>query len=490
MASTVSIRINGKDIRDKWGVEILSVNELDTPPNNLSSFIAPTRDGGIPGISTYEPRDFRMIGETINTTSHASALSLIDDLKEFLSPKYHSMRQVRLEFTDLSDRYYMARMQSIRLIPIQPRLMTKNYRIEIIFRIDDPFGIYDTLTLSNITAFTSPFSTFIDHSGKVPTRPRIRIAHASGASMTALNIYNTAIRHRVRNITTTPSSLKWITGRWGDVNGAIHWDGAGTLSFPTLGNFNPGYFTFGAWFRPTSLAGTTYLFSTTGDVVKCYYEPAAGIRFDINGTVVVIADATSGLTTGEWFLIVCNYNGTDMRLLIYDLDADSWSSVTDTVSYSGLPTTTYLGSTAAGASQGNKYMDDIRFLNRVLTGFGGSTPSEGSERDAWEAALGPLPMDDGMTAYFPFDYKTDGIAWENTQLTIAETVAAGSMLEIDCENQRAFIITATPAAAPSGIMDNVSGEFPFLLPGINGIQVVHTGSTTITMAIEDKRRFV
>jgi len=491
MALAISIKINGKDIRDKWGLEILSCDNLDTPPNDLSAFVAPTRDGGVPGISNYKPRDFRMIGEFIDPTgtpTRSTALALVDDLKEFLSPKYDSMRQVRIDFADLTDRYYLARLKSIRLIPIQPRYTSTRFRVEIVFQIDNPFGIYNTLTLSNITAFASPFSTFVNHSGKVPTRPRIRIENTSG-TLTSLSLYNLAIRHRTRNIATTTSGLKWVSGRWADVKGAIHFDGAGTLSFPTLGNFNPNRFTFGCWFRPTSLAATTYIFSTTGDVIKCYYEPAAGIRFDINGTVIVISDATSGLATDEWFLIVCSYDSSTMRLNIYDLDAGTWSSVSDTVSYSSIPTNTYLGATAAGASQGNKYLDDIRFINRVLTGFDGVTPSEGSEKDIWEAALAPLPMDDGMTAYFPFDCKTDGIAWENTLLTITETVAANSMLEIDCENHRAFIITATPAASPSSIMDNVSGEFPFLLPGFNGIQVVHN-ATNITMAIEDKRRFV
>jgi hypothetical protein len=498
MALSVSIRFDGKDIREKWGIEILSHNILDSPEQDIKHFESKTRDGGISNLSTFKPREVFLSGEVKNDTSHASLISDIDDFKKFVSGHYHGLRQFRMEFTDMADRYYMARFKSVRVKPIEPIYISMKYAIEIVLVLDQPFGIYNNYTFGVVIPLgSSPVSATYTHNGTAPARPRMRIENV-GTSMSSIELINTAVRHRIRNIDTTESGLKWApTGRWSDKYGAIWFDSAGSLYFPCKYNFNPHTFTVAMWIRWNSTSTAGYFFSTTSDDIYCRHDATvpAGIDFYVNvggGITATIADSTSGFTTGEWFLVVCTFDGINARLNIYDLAADSWSadSVAATT-YASIPTNFYVGTDASSANMGNKSVDDIRIYNRIVTGFDGVSYPEGSEKDVWEAANGPLPMDRGLTAYLPFDFKTDAKGWEYTSLIITETVAQNNMIELDCENHRAFLITATPEDSPAGIMDNVSGEFPFWIPDVNGLQVIHNGSASgLNLYVEENRRFI
>jgi len=498
MALTISIRINGRDARATYGLEILSNPIHDMPDMEGEDFAAIGRDGSIPGAYQHKKRDLKLSGY-ISQASHSALLTALDALKSAMGAEYHGARTFRIEFTNLSDRYYMARLTTLRVMLVGPHYIATAAQVELTLSVDQPLGVYDTLTLANVTGspFSSPFSMAYTHSGTAISRPRITVENVGAGNITSLEILNTACESRTRTVTATATgSITRNTGRWTDQNGAAQYLTAlaPTLKFTTKGNFNPAAFTILGFFRRLTGGGITaaYMFSTTSGTIQLYYDVTnSKWVFSVNGTAIEIADSASGFTTNEWWMVAASYSGGATNLSLYDIDgATLWIAAPGSVSYSGIPTEIFIGTDATPANAGNKQLDDIRLFNYVLNGMG-ANPATNSELESYYLATGPLPMSRGCTLYLPFDYKLDGIACENTSLIITDTMAQYELYEIDCERMQVYALAAGLAASPSTIMNLVSGVFPFLVPGTNGIQVIHNGSASaLNLAIEEKRRFL
>ena len=168
----------------------------------------------------------------------------------------------------------------------------------------------------------------------------------------------------------------------------------------------------------------------------------------------------------------------------------SYDAGTSPVIYRGLPTNFYLGANAAGTSNGYKDLDDIRIYNRAISGMESPLASGDEFSELAEAGV-PLPIADGVTAYFPMTRNVIGYGWENTHLTITQSLPQNNFFYIDSETMQVSLVTGTPADAPVDAIANVSGSFPILVNGKNAIQIVHDGAAaSLEVAIEDKRRYL
>ena len=499
MALTTSIKINGRDVRSTYGLEILSHEIHDLPGQQGENFKPSGRDGQIAGIQTYEAKQLKLSGY-IDQTTHALLLTAIDNLKKALYGGHLGRAQFTIEFTDYTDRYFLGRVAGFKVYAVEAIYISTRANVELVIILDGPFGVYDTLALSNISGspFSSPFSFGYSYGGSAISRPRIFIENTINDDITSLTIINTSCKSGRRNISATAANITRATGRWSDIKGAAAFAAASSpsLAFACRQNFNPGCFTIFMFFYPTGTASPDdygYLFSTTSNTVRLYhYDVGTELRFDINGTVLAIGDSQYNLTANEWYAVAASYDGTNMNLSIYRISTDTLYVVEPTtVTYRGLPTNIYIGTDASGGNGGVlKRLDDVRLFNYVLNGMG-ANPASGSELEYLYKATGPLPIKQGCTLYLPFDYKLDGLGMANTSLVIIDTLSQNEMYEIDCERMVVYALTAGLATNPSAIMDKVSGEFPFLVPGTNGIQIIHDGAaSSLNMAIEDKRRFL
>lgn len=499
MARQVTVKINGKDVWESFGLDIISVTPeiMGMPELESRGFEVIGRDGSSPSISGYKSRRHTINGIMVDTT-HANLLSGLKDLKQEVAGGHHGRYRFRITFADDSNVYYLARMISMNVAPIGPRFKATEAQISLTIILEDAVGLYDTFTLTDLggSPFTSPYSSFFQNAGSAIMRPRILLENVEAGAITDISIINVACRNRLRSITpsggTAPTRQ---TGRWGDVAGAAGFTpgGSNNIQFASQGNFNPGCFSFLCLLKPVSSGNgmsVGYLFSTTGNTIKLYHS-AASIIFDVNGTTRTISDATSGLTIDEWFAIGACYNGANMRLRIYRISTQTDSITISTgVTYRGIPTTLYIGSDASGANNGYKHLDDIRFYSRPLTGFFPGTLSNDDWTD-FRASTGPIPIERLTSLYLSFDYKLTALGYENTQLDLTPTVAQNKYLEIKCDEKDVYLLADAFESAPASQMASVSGEFPFFVPGYNGIQVIHDGdASSVNMAIADERRYL
>jgi hypothetical protein len=312
------------------------------------------------------------------------------------------------------------------------------------------------------------------------------------AGITSLTLINTACKNSQRLITAgSAKAMTRVTGRWSDAKGAMRFLAASSpeLIYPCQGNFNPGCFSIYMNFLQHGVASNNvrYLFSTTGDVIKIHESAPGVLSFDLNGTVLQ-ADISGYLVQDQWWRLFASYDGANMKFYVKKIGGTVTVGTSGTgpgTPYRGLPTNFYIGTDASSANAGDKYIDEIRFFNYPLN------IDVGEELDELHASLGPLPVGRGCMFYLSCDDGPTAVGMDNTTLVITETVAQYSLLDINCETCQVNKLTANFNDTPDNVIDNVSGPFPFLVPGYNGIQVIHNGSASgLNMAIEDKRRFL
>jgi len=269
--------------------------------------------------------------------------------------------------------------------------------------------------------------------------------------------------------------------------GAAKFTGADNprLKFTALGVFNPAQFSVVGYVYEFvgAAAGAGYLFDTTGNKIRCYHDTGnSKWVFEVNGTTCEITDAVSGFTHGTWWAVGCFRWGSLLTFRIYNTSTkDEYYDNATGASYTEVPTDVFIGQRADGAEDGDHYIDDLRFYNFPYP------------VDLWtdfNAALRPLPIGKGCCAYFDFDYKTNGVGLEGTNLNITESIASRKYFDIDSEKMIVNLVAANMENAPASIMDNVSGEFPILTAGVNGIQITTDTGDNIDIGIETSRRFV
>ena len=487
MALTASISINGLDVRTTYGLEITSHEAHNSPELSGGSFEAGNREGSFPEISTLKSKQVKLNGWISSDTSHADLLLKIDALKTVLGSEDRGQKKFVLAFSNYSDRYFMARLISIKISILHPVYSSKFANIEINVLLDDPFGLYNTLSFANIgAAFSSPYSFGFNYSGSAIARPRILIENVGATALTPLAIRNVGCKNKIVKVAPgTCSNVARATGRWSDVKGAALFLAASnpSLIFPCSGNLNPGCFSIYFLFRTPAITDNAIgtLFSTTGDVIRIYQKAQNTFTFSFNGTDYDIT--TASFIYDQWWRFCVTYDGSGLVLSIKRIGGTSTygMSVSGPISYRGLPTNLYVGTNADGSGGGSKYIDDLRIYNYAI-----ST----SEIDMFHDSLGPVSINRGCTLYLPFKDSGEGYQADSTLLTITTSTAQYSMLSIDCDTMSVNLLTANLQTTPTDKIADASGEFPFLVPGMNGFQIVYTGSANgINMAIEDKRRF-
>jgi len=494
MALATSIKFNEKDVRSAFGLEVMDIQGIGTSRTNVGAIETFGMPGAKAGISKHGAKGIKLTGY-IEGTSHSDLLAKIDSMNKEISFGYHGLQTLRLTISDYTDRYYEARCLDVKITPIHPRFSSFFVNVEIMFGIDDPYALYSTLTLAGVTAYLTPtISLSVDIGGSAIARPRIRI-YNDGTTFDDLHIYTIATRNKLQTISTTTENVASADGRWGDMYGAAKFEGANDprLKFTALGVFNPECFTVVGYVYEFvgAAGGAGYLFDTTGNKVRCYHDTGnSKWVFEVDGTSCEITDATSGFTHSEWWAIGVARNGADIYLQMWNISTENgyWQSATG-ASYKEVPTDVFIGQRADGAEDGDHYIDDLRFYNYKWPGMG-STPSAGSLWTDFKTALRPLPIGKGCCAYFDFDYKTNGVGLEGTNLNITESIASGKYFDIDSEKMIVNLVAANMENAPASIMDNVSGEFPVLTAGVNGIQITTDTGDNIDIGIETARRFV
>jgi hypothetical protein len=497
MALPVSMLINGLDVRGAYGLEILSHGAHDLPDLSGDNFKISGRDGKIPGASTISEKKVTILG-TVTGTSHSDLLTKLKALKIALTTEYHGLKPFVLSFPEYTDRYFSARLEGgIKVAMVGPAFLADSAEVEINVVLNDPAGIYNTLSFANVSQspFSSPLSIGYNYQGSAITRPRITLENVGASPITALTLINTACKTTTRVITpATNTNIARGAGRWADVKGSGFFLAASNpqLKYTCQGNFNPGCFTIFMFFKLTNIAYTnTYLFSTTGNTISIYYNfSAAKWYFAMGAKAVEIADVVSGFAQDKWMAVAASFDGANMRMSLYSIpDAYQSAGTPQTQTNILIPTNIYIGSDATPANAGSKYIDDVRLFNYPLSGLATSILA-GSEWDTLKVMTAPLPIGRGVTLYNSMDAADDTVGMGNTSLVSAVSIAQYSILKLDCDAQTANLVTAT-MGTPTNSIASISGEFPFLVPGYNGIQVVYTGSASgLNMAIEDKRRFL
>ena len=488
-----SIKINGRDVRAAYGLEILSglpygMAQLAGQDSKIAG-----REGAVAGNYNLDARTIRLSGEVL-ATSHAALLTQLDALKAAMGAEYNGARPFRLELADITDRYFLCRLKSFDASPIGQSFICTSTKVDIEIILDNPFGIYNTKSLYNITGspFTSPISLGINHLGTGLTRPRILLENVGANNISSLTLINTACKNTQRLI--APSAVKpmtRVTGRWGDAKGAALFTAASSsgLAYLCQGNFNPGCFSvyMDIYAQASTTGSVGYLFSTTGDIIKIYDKSFGQFAFSVNGTELQ-ANVVGTFIDGQWWRMFASYDGVGMKFYIKRLGYPTTygtSGLGPGTPYTGLPTSFFIGTDASSDNVGTKRIDELRLFNYPLN------TDVGDELDALNDSLGPLPIGRGCTFYQSFDDSDSAIGMDNSILVITETVAQNSMLDINCETFQVNKLTAAFDTAPDNVIDNVAGEFPFLVPGYNGIQLIHNGSASgLNIAIEDKRRFL
>jgi hypothetical protein len=499
MSLTISIKINGRDVRATYGLEILSHDIHNLPDLEGDSFNPSARDGQIPGVQTYRNKQIKLNGY-IDQNTHALLLTAVDNLKTALYGGAAGKGQFTIEFTDYTDRYFLGRMADLKIIPIGPVYTATKANVELMILLDSPFGIYDQYTITDLTpaaGFTFPNSIGFNHSGKAITRPKIFIQNI-GNPITQFILTALAIKNQKRAITgTTSGTIARASGRWGDVLGAASFVAASTpgLYFASAGNFNPRWFSIVLFFNQniTGVGNTGYLFSTTGNVIKLYEKTSDRFTLDVNGTELSILHSASHFTHQTWFAIAAGYDSNVMAMMTLKLD-DLFSAFSigsgPVTPYVTTPTNFYVGSDATPANAANKKIDEFRIYNGLLPGIA-SADYAGSWLEHYLTAGYPLPINIGCPFRLSFDRDCVAEGCSNTTLTSAESIGSNLILEIDSETQSAKVLTVAANGTSDNVMDNISGEFPHIIPGANVWQFTGTGTTPgFALYLEDKRRFL
>lgn len=502
MAELVSIKVNEIDIRSAYNVQALSLDILSMPELKYDSYEFANREGAEQGIGNYQSRIMRIRGEILPEVGavRSSFITKTDNFKKLVSGGVAGLRNFRLYFQDRTDatgHYFIAKTKNLTIEEIGPyrTAITATFLWEI--EILEPFGNYDTLTLTNHA--DAPFGTsasfYFDYNGTAPSRPIIIAKNTIAQDITSLRIINLAVRNRFKTITPSVASLAWTDGVFGDYNGGIYYNNQGQFRIDAISNFSESRFTVCAWVKiPSGQTNAGYIFSTTGNTIRGYYSTTFPEAFyiDINGLAVRLENSVTGFQPNEWWFIAFSYNGNTARIKMQKKNTSTayTSAASASVTYRGANAYFYLGSTATYTNQGYKYLDDVRIYNRVITGMD-STPSGGNEFNDLATAKNSLPIVDGISAHFNFDKDVLGYGWENNDMTITQTISNNEALHIDCDKMQVYELTATPSANPTNAINTVTGSFPILVPGNNSFKIVHNGAaSSLDFAIEDKRRFL
>jgi phage-related protein len=501
MALTTSIKINGIDIRAAYGVEILSKQGFGNPPFGKSLTAYSNKAGGFQGNSYYQPRTIKLSGE-IRAADHDTLITYIEYLKDLLYAGPDGKRNLIIEFGDETDRYYKASVISNDIVMAPPILTSCYSTIEIALSIDESFAAINDFVLQQIpgSPITSPFSGALAYDGTAESRPRIVCENIESTGIASLKLLSMCSRQVKKSISVTTTGLKRGTGAFGDSKGAAWFDNAGSSYFASYANFNSFCFTVMSLIKlDNGQTNPGYLFSTAGDVIRCYYDTGnEKWIFAIDSDTCEILDSESGFGPDNWFWICCEYNpGGMMGLYMANYASTPGTIVADYYSSGGhhaTPTNFYIGTNASLASPGYKYLDEFRVYCYPISSKYPSGQPTGTNYMSGKFVLPyPAPLDTGLSAYFPFDYKANGVGWQNNELILTNALAQNEIDEIDCERMTVYELGAAITASPTAIMSSVAGEFPILAPihGVCPIQIVHDGAASgLRVSIEKKERYL
>lgn len=490
MALTTSIYLDDEDLRSTYGIEILAVDDPWGTARFAASLLdVPLRDGSILTRGKFEPRRIVLKGY-IKAASHAALMTALDALKTKIHPQGEGLGKVRLKFADTTDRWFRGYFENIKVGP-----PFKAWRIAAAVNIELPFVCLeamiegDEVDVEQFTALGTKDSFVYTNSGSAITYPLIVVRNVEmGFEPSTFILRNLAVIQRKRIITPTLAGnvLRRMgnpTWSGGSYLGAVYSTVADSSSirFPTAGIFTPRAFSVLMWIYRTfsSSSENEHFFLCNNDESFKIWRDGNGLNSDINFTLdaVTVSLSQDLLTQNAWVPVIATYDGTSMYLYV----GTGTSQEGEKTDFNTVGTYLFVGCDSSSAKQAESRFDEVRLINRAITS---------GEITEWKAMDSPMPMHKGTTLYLPCDEDLNALAWEQTVLTIANTLALAEQWFIDTKNLT--IQKGSPYdhfGTLTDIIGDASGEFPFLVSGLNNFQVEHDG-IEVDIIIQNRPRYL
>ena len=187
------------------------------------------------------------------------------------------------------------------------------------------------------------------------------------------------------------------------------------------------------------------------------------------GTATTIDSAAQTFSAGDRMHIMCTWDNTNGELYVNGTASPAQTKTQRTIEPANWPDYIYIGGQAPGYSDyhADGYIDEVIIWN------GNKSSSYATTAYGRETPFGDLLP--GMLFHANYDYTIDAVGCGDVGITYAGTVTQWDYIQMDMEKQtvREYDVSAF---SDSNKISNVTGNFYFLMPGINIIHVEFTGA--------------
>lgn len=473
MALTPSVRINGFDVRETFGMEIESIIPRGPGPVRRSSTPLGERPGRVGQHTMTDEAVFTIAGH-ITGTSAANRLSNFRSFLSEISPGRDGRRTFIFRLEDSGLEWICQYNGGFEHRPISKAWFNEKESQFICQFAAQRGSALRGVSFNSATGLSDKKCLMTSNSADYSVRPLIQLTNTNAAAVTAVTFRNYAKRRVMRKITGTMSAaFAPAVGAYGlGIN--IPNTGSNTFSFVNSGLWpSQRGWTILFRFKRVFTTGNRTFWQTSQGSDKLVYDSASDqLQVILNGSVIAtFSSALVALSTSSFVQVAVRHQPVFFS------------------STSNEQATIFVGATEGTAANGSPVADPGANLY-FFTDNAGGTRAEGIG-DEIALFSQALPNDmiiglansfrpigqhnlEGLSLYVSFDEGVDGIGQSNLDMTFSSiSLGQNSSLMVDCEKQTAKIITS--AFGITDVLDKFSGEFMELEPGTNMLQLLVTG---------------